>query len=397
MGKLSSLLSFLNSIMPKKKRILFNSFSDVSGNSLALYDYIVNEREDLSSEYDLVWTVSDISVEQAKEILRNRTGVDSHKCYTKKSVGGIFRFLTSKYIVSTHGYFSQVKTPAKQTHINLWHGMPFKRIGRLIDEEVHSNGKSDEADKTIATSPVFKEIMAKAFGIDEESVAMTGQPCNDDLLKSTDALMKLGVVPNLYNKVIAWLPTYRKSVVGDIRLDGNENSFGVVDVLQNNFDELDAFLKEKELLLVIKPHPMDAVCNMSLPQSDNIKVVLNNELSEKYIQLYELLHDCDVLLTDYSSVFIDFLVTNKPMAFVCDDIDEYGGSRGFSFDNPRDLMPGEVISSFDELKNYLNNIDSFEEKWRDRYQTVKNKLNPYDTICGCKNVCDAFFEPQNSI
>lgn len=390
MGKLSSLLSFVNSIVPKRNIIIFNSFPDVSGNALALYEYMLRNRGDMVSKYKLVWSVANLSEEEAKKNLQQRTGVVQHDCVAKKSFRGMMLYFSAKYIVSTHGYFPGIQTAKKQTHINLWHGMPFKRIGRLL-EEVHTNGKSDEADVTIATSEVFQDLMAKAFGIEKSRVPITGQPCNDDLLKKSAALKKLGLHREQYKKVIAWLPTYRNSVVGDIRTDGKVDSFGVQEMLSEHFEELDSCLREKGYLLVIKPHPMDVICQVQLPQSNHIQVITNHQLSARCMQLYELLSDCDVLLTDYSSVFIDFLITDKPMAFVCDDLKEYGGTRGFCFENPRVYMPGELISDYKEFLAYLADMDAKNETWKARYGEVKAYFNPLCDAKASQRVCDAFW------
>ena len=72
-------------------------------------------------------------------------------------------------------------------------------------------------------------------------------------------------------------------------------------------------------------------------------------------QLYPFLGSCDYLLTDYSSVFIDFDITGKPIGFVMDDIDEYRNTRGLYFDDLESVLPGPVIRDYDSLKRFINN------------------------------------------
>ena len=378
----------INNIIPKGKTILFNSFPDLNGNALALYEYIIKNRPDLLEKYRLVWSVAFMTVGDAVKMLQERTGIKKHNVVAKKSIKGILTFLTAKYLVSTHYYFPSVKTGAKQVNINLWHGMPFKRIGRLLEEEEVTEVQ-DYADITIATSPVFQELMAKAFNIDKSSVLVTGQPCNDYFGDSKVEMEK--IVPNLesFKKAVVWLPTYRTSVVGEIRQDGKADSFGVAEVLLEHFEELDDCLKSNGYLLVVKPHPMDSISAIDLPESDNIKIVTNSDLTGKNIQLYEFLSGSDVLLTDYSSVFIDLLVSGKPMAFVCDDIDEYGSSRGFCFDPPRDYMPGELIRNSEQFIDYLNHMDEINGKWSVKYTALREILNPFCDSNASERVCNA--------
>jgi CDP-glycerol glycerophosphotransferase (TagB/SpsB family) len=271
--------------------------------------------------------------------------------------------------------------------------MPFKTIGNAILVET---GKDHiQGDYTIATSPVFQKIMANAFGLPKEKVLITGQPCSDLLFANHGALQKLSINKECYKKVIMWMPTYRKSVVGAIRDDGNSDGFGVVSVFREHFDELNNKLKEHEYLLLIKPHPMDAINTIEFRESAHIKVVHNVDLEQKQVILYELLGEVDLLLTDYSSVFIDYLVLNKPIAFVFDDLDSYSETRGFSLKNPMEYLPGERITDFSQLLNYLENIDSINDGWRENRENITRLFHSYFDDKSSERVCKAIFDKNN--
>lgn len=359
---MSKILSGINRIVPKRKIIIFNSFPDISGNSLALYEYIIKNRLDIVQKYKLIWNIGEMSIDDAVRILQFRTGKKKHIVKKKRSIKGIMLFFLSQYIISTHGYFPNVKTSKNQIHINLWHGMPFKKIGRLLKE--NDNKKTDEADITIASSEVFQRIMAKAFAIERKNVLITGQPCADLLIKPNNALKLLRIDKRQYKKIIMWMPTFRISTIGHIHKDGKEDSFGVSDVLDNHFNELNMCLIKKKYLLIIKLHSMDKLSQKKYKNSENIKVYVDSNILGKGIQIYELLSNCDCLLTDYSSVFIDFLVTKKPIAFICSDLNEYENTRGFCFAQPRKYMPGELITNFKKLKLYIKDMDEYNNKWK---------------------------------
>lgn len=388
MGCINFVLSLINKIIPKQKKILFNSFPDIDGNALALYEYIITQRLDITSEYKLIWTVKNISENKAQEILFARCPIYKHRVVMKKSLCGIWTFLCSEFVISTHSYFRGVRYAKNQKDINLWHGMPLKKIGRLL-ETGHSSNLEDEAEMTIVTSPVFRKVMADAFGISEEKVFVTGLPRNDALLKESHISEVLDI--DKADKIIFWLPTYRNSCIGEIRIDGKTDGFGVTEVLLQHFDELNNILKKNNYILLIKPHPMDEINKMSFPQSPNIHVIKNDDLAERNIQLYELLSGCDILITDYSSVYIDYLITGKPIAFVCEDISEYGSSRGFCFENPLDYMPGEKIYDINGLINYFNNMDELNQKWKDSYEKVKDEFNLYCDSNSSRRVCETLW------
>ena len=73
----------------------------------------------------------------------------------------------------------------------------------------------------------------------------------------------------------------------------------------------------------------------------------------------------DLLLTDFSSVYIDFLLTLKPVGFLFDDIESYVSNRGFVFENYKEYMPAVEINNLNSLLAFLDEVfvnDIFEEK-----------------------------------
>ena len=91
------------------------------------------------------------------------------------------------------------------------------------------------------------------------------------------------------------------------------------------------------------------------------------------IPLYKFVALSDGLISDYSSIAIDYLLVDKPIAFTLDDYDLYKESRGFVFENPLDYMPGHHIYNFNDLRVFIECIatgkDSYKEE-RDRVRKV---------------------------
>ena len=381
---ITKIILFINRAVPKSRRIiLFNSFPDVSDSSLALYEYIAANKPGFMRKYRLIWLVEGNDTASYRRLLAERTGLKKVRVYKKTSPQGIWHFLRSPMIVSTHGCLTTLTVPS-QTNFNIWHGMPFKKVGALLPENEIDN--KNKADVTFATSPLFRGLMAKCFQIPEEKVHVTGYPRNDYLFLEKDSLRKFGIDREKYQKIIVWLPTYRKSVIGEIRTDGLEDSFGVREVFEQHFDKLDALLRDRGYLLIIKPHPMDVIDQNDYPSTENIIYIRSEELTKKNVQLYELLANSDSLITDYSSVFIDYLATDKPIAFTVGDIDAYAASRGIVFDPPADYLPGEIIKNIDEFLSYLESYDEKNRQWKDKYQIVKKKFNVIDKPVSSKLV-----------
>lgn len=272
---------------------------------------------------------------------------DDIKVIKKNSIKGIFYLITSSEIYFTHGLFSGFKKQKYQIQklINVWHGMPLKNIGYL-----DGKNRVPECHKIMVTSSFFIKIMSDAFGVDSRDIIVSGLPRNQILLNESKNLFFLSKCKN-----ILWLPTYRKSKVGDIRLDSNHNSlFGLKDV---DLAVLNRFLIQHGIFLYVKPHPMASFYER-VESLSNIVFINEDWLFGKGITLYELMSGVDELWTDFSSVFIDFMCTGKPIKFIADDVSDYKKMRGFVFDIDKFRLPGVFISSFDELLNSIHNDDN---------------------------------------
>ncbi len=391
--KLRLIVNWLNKRIPKKNIVLFNSFPDISGNSWAVYCYIKRERPDLQKKYRLIWSVGKKEVYFARKKIEDfqktlSTGHNKTEICIKKSIRGIWLYCCAQYFITTHNYFTGVNTTRDQKNINLWHGMPLKRIGKYLDDQEHDN---IQADCTIATSSFFQKVMEKAFDLPDKDVWITGQPCNDVFFEQTDALFRLGIQKSKYEKIIIWMPTYRTSVVGEIRCDGDADGFGVVSLLRENIKSLNDLLKKKGYLLLIKPHPMDMINEMNLENSENLWIIRGKELCNKNVELYELLAETDVLMTDYSSVYVDYLLLKKPIAFFCNDMEAYEKSRGFCFPSIMELLPGEKIYNEKDFWNYLENLDDLNDRWIWERERICELFYQNQDNNSSKRVCERIF------
>lgn len=339
-------VSFIGSKIPTTNIISFSSFPDLSDNAYAMFEYLVNKGVD--KEFTFYWFIleRDRVDELSKQIYMISTNT---KAIYKYTIKGLWIYIRSRYVFETHAMFPDIKLKQHaDKHISLWHGMPLKKLGGSIGDP-----SSPNMNYTIATSKKYQEIMAEAFGTDLNHVLITGQPRCDLLFEKTDWFETVGVNSSKFDKIGMWMPTYRKSIVGDIRTDGDFEEGAIAFLKEPDLLELDKHLNSINCLLLVKIHPMDALINYNFKNFTNIIIIKPAQFKN---QLYPLLGNCDFLLTDYSSVFIDYQITGKPMAFVMDDIDSYKNSRGLYFENLESILPGPIISSKTELFDYLANV-----------------------------------------
>lgn len=95
------------------------------------------------------------------------------------------------------------------------------------------------------------------------------------------------------------------------------------------------------------------------------------------IELYTLLVYTDALITDFSSIYVDYLLLNKPIAFELTDRKDYENGIGFTMDNPLEFMPGFKIQDFSDLKTFLNETISNKDRFKNERENLLNKLHKF--------------------
>jgi CDP-glycerol glycerophosphotransferase len=267
------------------------------------------------------------------------------RCVRKNSLAGVVWFCLARYVFFTHPCFTR-KFPPDVMSVNVWHGMPIKRIGWLLEGDAGIASRH-----ALATSPFWGEIMQRAmtpFG----GVLPIGLPRNDRLFSDRGRVFdKLGLPAG--RRLIVWLPTYRRSVRGLPRTDGiaADNVFEMPDA---DPDELNAFLASRDAVLLVKPHPMAA--SAASGTWSHLRIVDDAWLRERSLSLYEVLGATDLLVSDISSVVIDYLLLDRPVIHAFSDLGEYESSRGFTIQPIADYFAGPVVTHVRELMDAVDTV-----------------------------------------
>lgn len=357
-------LDLLNKCVPKKSDTLF-FYSNLGfrDNVKSLYDYCIEKG--LNSRFKIT-----VATDEYKYFSENAPkNVRFVSC-----ARGIFSFLKSKNCFYSFGKYP-IKPARDQKVVNLWHGMPLKSIGRL--EKGHQNDDQNFFTHLIATSPFFADIMAKAFGAQKEQMLISSQPRCDEMFNDAPKPQFLCG----YNKVVFWLPTFLSSK----RLGQNDGFYEEINPFDLRFlNDINSALAQNNTLLVIKPHPMD---DAVLPFQDfsNILFVNDSKLRQKGYSLYGVLKFADALVTDFSSIYIDFLLLDRPIAFAGPDPEEYRKKRGFVTDDFLRLMPGNHIKSSDELKSFVSAVANEQDEFSINRSECNKLFNTFKSG-GCERI-----------
>jgi len=262
----------------------------------------------------------------------------------KNSAAGLWWFLTARYVFFSHPCFTR-RFPKDVISVNVWHGMPVKKIGWLLEGDC-----GIECALTPVTSPFWGGIMQRAM-TPGGALPDIGLPRNDRLFSDRGEVMaKLGLPET--RRLLAWLPTYRKSVRGLARDDGATagNAFEMPDV---DPEMLNAWLAARDVVLVVKPHPMAAAARGDW---SHLWIIDDAWLRERMLSLYELLAASDALVSDISSVVIDYLLLDRPVVHAFADLDAYRESRGFTVEPVDDCFAGPVARNVDELTDAFDAV-----------------------------------------
>src|SRR5690606_4744280 len=108
----------------------------------------------------------------------------------------------------------------------------------------------------------------------------------------------------------------------------------------------------------------------------------------------ELLSTVDILITDYSSIFFDFAVTNKPILFFMKDYDDYEKERGFYFN--KNVLPGPICENINALITSIDRIEEYNNVYGKKYENLKKKFNYNDDGKATERLIKTIFEGENN-
>lgn len=332
-------------------------------NTKYLYLHAANEHPDVRP----VWLSDDSAVVEA---LR----ASGYEAYDASGPRGLYYTLQAEllFVSLGTGDVAWWATGGTET-VQLWHGLPLKRIGHTrrgkewsrIDDLIFRYRESSW-DYLTVTADSLRSVFADAYRLDDDQILTTGYPRNDALLREVPD-ETLGVDDDVHERirdlsaestVAAYMPTYRRGF-------GEEHGDDIGDAALD-FDRLDELLAAEDAYLLLKYHPH---ARATVEPAEHDRIVL---LPDDY-DVYPSLADVDVLVTDYSSVYFDYLLLDRPVVFYPYDLDRYAESPGFYFEyeavtpGPKPRTPEAL---YDELAAALRGEDDYEaerERVRERF------------------------------
>ena len=338
-----------------------NSYMD---NTKYLFEFL-NKR----SNYNVVWFTKSrgLLVE-----LRNK----GYNVVYALSLDAVKLLRRARFIFLTHGVYDvlPIDFSPKTEIIMTWHGTVIKDITedfdatysykkwvRILKLKSYPNQYIDYV-LTPAKEKYEHEILTSAFKVTSDKILDLGYPRNDILLKFNNNLEfkqklreKYGIPDNI-KRVILYAPTFRDA--GSLRFPFKNK----------DLENLNTILEERDSLFLFKGHAYEKKINFGELKHIN--------LVRKPSDIQELLIISDLLISDYSSVIFDYLLTMKPIILFPYDLEIYTKGRGLHYDL-RDIAPGPIVFEVEKLIEAIRNVEKLDSEYRDIREKVRDRFNKH--------------------
>lgn len=356
----------------QNKTFFFESEDDFCDNSWALYQYLLKKKK-----YKFVWIVSNA---------HNFKNTEDTRFISWKSLYGlsaIYYYSVSGYIFYTHCMYRGYHKRKQQLVVDLEHGTGFK---------AGKNSTGNYCDYALVTGEFWIKPFSKYLGIPEEKLLPLGYPRLDLLLKNLSSGQENPLCRDKqFKKLVIWMPTFRASRVKELSEASMDNETGLPLVdNKKKLEILDWDLSNLGILLMIKVHHLQAEKAIFLNTFQSIIFINDKMLVQKGIQLYEMIGKTDALITDYSSISVDYLLADKPIGYILDDYDLYKKSRGFKFENITDYMPGEHIYTMNDYMAFLRSILDNCDKYKVDRERMISIMHASPKGGSCEKICSYF-------
>lgn len=348
------------------KTVIFISFHGrgYSDNPKAIYEEMIKDPR--FKDFTFIWAI--------KNHKKKNIQIPDAKIIEYFSIPYFYYLSKSKYWIFNCKMPLYIEKKKSQIYLQTWHGTPLKRLAHDIDVSENTtfyrSGVSYEKmvesyDKDVARynymiSPnqFCTEVFQTSFRINKERLIETGYPRNDFITNaSKEDIKKIKEKYHLPNdkKIILYAPTWR---------DNSYVASGYTFELQAHFHQWKEMFSD-EYIVVFKPHYL--IINKFADDHSLDGFLYSIDATAEINELYVI---SDIMITDYSSVFFDYAVLNRPIYFYMYDLESYKDElRGFYLDIYNEL-PGKVYEDestmLTDIKNHVydyEQLDNFNKRF----------------------------------
>lgn len=339
---------------PIRNTIFFESVPSCSDSPKAIFDELV--KRGYNQKYKMVWWLYDDEY-KPEDQLPNVLYLNSknHRMVRK------YYEYSSKCLICSNRFLE--KHQKKQKAFYIIHGSPLKRTEGYYPFP-------NKIDYYFGASEHLSEVLSKQLSAPIEKEIDLGLPRNDELLSGQVDLRSIFNYD--YKRIIAWYPTFRQHKTGV--QTGCKNAFPLI-YDSKVAEELNEYAKSRKVLIVIKPHFAQDLSVFTPAELSNILFINDDFLKKNKLTSYKFINSCDALISDYSSIYYDFLLCNKPIALVWEDIEQYRTNPGFSVDIDYYCKGAEKVYDILDLKKFIKQVTEDEDRLKIERKEICQLVN----------------------
>ncbi len=381
---------WFSQLVPKKKGLwIFGAWygEKYGDNSKYLFEYINKYVPDIKP----VWLTRD---QQAFDLIRSK-GYEVYWTYSFK--GFLISMIAEKAFITVGIKDVNRYTINKKDVIMMWHGnTPIKKI--VFDDTITRKkqlllekllylvfpflGATRLKGLAISGSEEASKIFKSAFQAKEKQILLTGYPRNDAFFHKVQGAPILADIKSLKSTgitTVIYMPTHRK-----------EGSSEISELFNIDLKKLNQSLMSINTKLFIKLHYFH-LNKQNYRNFSHIHFITDTDISQ---DIYTILPKIDMLITDYSSVHFDFLLTYNPIIFFPFDKEEYLMNDREFYYHYNDVTPGPKVRDWDEVLVYIEKFIQNPKLYEEERRNVLRKFNKFIDSNNCQRVFTAIYNKK---
>ncbi len=365
------LARFVLKIFGIKNIVIFESLPSYTDSVKCVFDEMV--RRGLDKKYTFVWlTIDGKSRDGGTTLQRFKT---VNKITQPKS----YRFIQNIAIaaISSNDRIELPKFKNRVSSFYIAHGTPIKTVRSYYNVP-------NEIERFIVASKNVIPLMSYEFDYPQDRMVGLGLPRNDALLENSLNLNELFSTDSC--KFVVWYPTFRRDPTVN-----KENSLPLIHDIEIA-KKLNEYARTKGIIIVFKPHFVQLTTFISDLELSNIQFIDDDFFFKHGITSYQFVGSCDALISDYSSVVYDFLLCDKPVGLVWEDVANFRKEQGFAPDVEKYLECGHKIYDLDGLLAFLDIVLSGDDPLKEIRNKIKEETNQSLNPDNTRRVTDYIIE-----
>ncbi|KIX90430.1 teichoic acid biosynthesis protein [Staphylococcus microti] len=363
--------------------ILYQSYDgkSLADSPYAVFLYLINHVQ--YQDFTHFWVVES---EKMKMVFENQYGQhDNVRFIVKESDEYLHVLTTAKYLLNNATFPEYFTKKEDQIYVNTWHGTPIKAMGLDVEDNLLG---SQNVIKNFLSSDILVSPNAHTTSIFKKAFALEGL--------YNGQLMEIG-----YPRIDLTINSQRETVLKDLKSQGihigdqkvllfaptwrGQDVHQPEDSIESIYQMIMELKAHTNYQVLVKVHPF--VYELALEHQKILPYLIPDTFDTN-----ELLSVVDLLVTDYSSIFFDYLVTDNPIIFYAPDYEAYKSNRGLYIDF--DALPGPSADDLEDLIVQVKKAENNALAYHKNYETFKKAYVAHEDGHVTEKVVQAMFHSQ---